>query len=201
MQDNHSWELNEKVIRELWPKTDWGDENNQLRILFKNKLSLLNQVWLYESIQETKSTSPSWHPEINIIMKVYSRIESIKLTRHFGPTKTTDKWWVDYERPSRHTGLIYKFSTDAPDLKSATAIAASTGGRVRNHSQVIEQDSLVHFLKAQPRADIAAAVGALRARGIMSKDQLPSDISQWRTATVGFVTHQIQQAPKQKALA
>ena len=91
MQDNHSWELNEKVIRVLWPKTDWGDENNQLRILFKKKLSLLNQVWLYDSIQETKSTSPSWHPEINIIMKVYSRIESIKLTRDFGPTKTTDK--------------------------------------------------------------------------------------------------------------
>jgi hypothetical protein len=71
---------------------------------------------------------------------------------------------------------------------------------VRNHSQVIEQDSLVHLLKAQPRADIAEAVGALRARGIMSKDQLPSDISQWRQATIGFVTHQLQ-TRKQKAIA
>jgi hypothetical protein len=96
---------------------------------------------------------------------------------------------------------MYKFSTDAPDFKTAKEIAASTGGRVRNFSQVIEQDSLVHFLKAQPRADIAEAVGALRAKGMMSKDQLPSDISQWRPATVGFVTHQLQQNPKQKALA
>ncbi|CAB4188566.1 hypothetical protein UFOVP1179_46 [uncultured Caudovirales phage] len=96
---------------------------------------------------------------------------------------------------------MYKFSTDAPDFKTAKEIAASTGGRVRNFSQVIEQDSLVHFLKAQPRADIAEAVGALRARGIMSKDQLPSDISQWRQATIGFVTHQLQQNPKQKAIA
>jgi len=199
--EERSWEHNEKRIRQMWPNAQWGDEGNELRAIFKKHLSGLMQNHLYAAIDEVKVSFSSHQPELKWFLQAYNRIVESNRKFESGATRATDKWWVDFERPSRHTGLPYKFSTDAPDFKTAKEIAASTGGRVRNHSQVIEQDSLVHFLKAQPRADIAAAVGALRAKGMMSKDQLSSDISKWRPATVGFVTHQLQQNPKQKELS
>lgn len=195
-----TWEHNEIRIRQMWPNAQWGDTGNELRAIFKKHLSGLMQNHLYAAIDEVKVNFSSHQPELKWFISAYDRIVDSHRKFESGATRAADKWWVDYERPSKHTGLMYKFSTDAPDLKSATAIAASTGGRVRNYTQVIEQDSLVHHLKSLPRADIAAAIGALRARGMMSKDQLPSDISQWRPATVGFVTQQLQQNPKQKAL-
>ena len=196
MQDDHSFERNEQVIIQLWPKNDWANDNTEMRKLFKKKFSLLNQMWLYEALQEAKATSPSWHPEINHIMKIYTRIESAKLTRNFGPVEAANKWWVDYERPSKHTGLMYKFSTDAPTEKAAHEIAASCNGRVRNYSQPDDRISMVRFLLSQSRETIASAVTALRTARMMSNDKLPADISQWRQATIGYVTHQIQTSQK-----
>ena len=161
---------------------------------------MLFRSHLYAAIDEVKVNFSSHQPELKWFISAYDRIVDSNRKFESGPTRATDKWWVDFERPSKHTGMPYKFSTDAPDFKSATALAASTGGRVRNHSQVVEQDSLVPLLMNQDRALVRFAVDALRARGMMSKDQLPSDISQWRPATVGFVTHQLQ-TRKQKELA
>ena len=143
--EERTWQHNEKRIRQMWPNAQWGDEGNELRAIFKKHLSGLMQNHLYAAIDEVKVNFSSHQPELKWFISAYDRIVDSHRKFESGATRSADKWWVDFERPSKHTGLPYKFSTDALDFKSATAIAASTGGRVRNHSQVIEQDSLVHF--------------------------------------------------------
>ncbi len=190
--EERTWQHNEKRIRQMWPNAQWGDDGNELRAIFKKHLSGLMQNHLYAAIDEVKINFSSHQPELKWFIQAYDRIVDSTRKTESGPSRSADKWWVDFERPSKHTGLPYKFSTDAPDLATANEIAKRTNGRVRNRSKNDEAQSPVHFLLAQDRAVVATAVAQLRQRGIISKDQLPSDISQWRQSTIGFVTHQVQ---------
>ena len=103
MQDERTWEHNEIRIRQMWSRADWGDENNELRKMFKKQLRGLNQVYLYDAIDDHKMSSASWTPEISQIIKAYGKIEEARRFRPSGPTPASAKWWVDFERPAKHT--------------------------------------------------------------------------------------------------
>ncbi len=190
--EERTWTENQKRIKEMWPTAMWGESDNALREIFKRHLSGLMQNHLYAAIDEVKVNFSSHQPELKWFISAYDKIVERSRKTESGPSRSADKWWVDFERPSRHTGLPYKFSTDAPDLATANEIAKRTNGRVRNRSKNDEAQSPVHFLLAQDRAVVATAVAQLRERGMIGKGKLPPDISQWRQSTIGFVTYQVQ---------
>lgn len=194
MQDERSWGHNEVKIRQLWPKADFGDQNNELRKVFRKSLAFLNQVYLHDAIDQHKMTSQSWTPELSQILKAYGKIENQRNVRPSGPTRQIEKWWVDYERPSKHTGLPYKFSTDCPDRTTAETYAKKVGGRVRNYTRPIEQDDgLLNLILSTPREIVRSVVNALRAEKYIVSP-LSSNISEWNQSAIGMVAHRIQEA-------
>ena len=190
--EERTWAENHLRIKQMWATAEWGGADNALRDIFHRQLSGLMQNHLYAAIDEVKVNYSSHQPELKWFIQAYDRIVDRSRKTESGPSRSADKWWVDFERPSRHTGLPYKFSTDAPDLATANEIAKRTNGRVRNRSKNDEAQSPVHFLLAQDRAVVATAVAQLRERGMIGKGKLPPDISQWRQSTIGFVTYQVQ---------
>ncbi len=89
-----------------------------------------------------------------------------------------------------------RYSTDAPDFKTASEIALKTNGRVRNQ-RTIDNENFITDLNNTPREKVTEAVKGLRDDGYLSKEELPSDFALWKLTTQGKVMHRIQN-PKQK---
>jgi hypothetical protein len=190
-----NWNLNEIRIRQLWATADWGNETNELRKIFKSTLSRLNQVYLYDAITTTKEKYSSEMPQLAWIMKEYSAIEEARRIRTSGVTPPTNKYWVDFERPTSHNPKIkYSYSTDCPDLESAQQFAATVNGRIRNYAEPLpfQPKEISHNLSTAPRSVIAQAVAACRDRGTLSNQPLDPCPANWSKETQGIVMTEIQ---------
>ena len=191
--EERTWEHNEERIIEIWPSAQWGDERNELRKLFKRTLHRLNQVYLYDAIDAVKLKYGSHHPELSWLVKAYDSIFEARRIRVSGPAQSSDKWWVDFEAPPRHSPhLMYAYSSDAVDRADAERIAKLTGGRIRNHSMIVEQDTTLERLRAMSRESIAYAVKTLRDARMISTKPLSPNVGNWKPATIGFVLGQIE---------
>ena len=189
-----NWNLNEIRIRQLWATADWGNETNELRKIFKSTLSRLNQVYLYDAITTTKQKYSSEMPQLAWIMKEYSAIEEARRIRTSGVTPPTNKYWVDFERPTSHNPKIkYSYSTDCPDLESAQQFAATVNGRIRNYAEPLpsQPKEMPHNLSTAPRSVIAQAVAACRDRGTLSNQPLDPCPANWDKATQEIVMTEI----------
>ena len=188
-----TWEHNELRIRQIWPNAQWGDERNELRQLFKRSLRNLNQAYLFDAIDAVKLKFSSHQPELVWFLKAYDSIAEARNFKPSGATSTPDKWWVDFEAPPKHSPhLMYAYSSDAVDRADAERIAKLTGGRIRNHSMIVEQDTTLERLRAMSRESIAYAVKVLRDARMISTKPLSPNVGNWKPATIGFVLGQIE---------
>ena len=197
--EDHTWDANYWKIKSYWPTIEF---TNKLRDFYFKHLMLRNQWHLSEAIDVVKMkyvTFGSNPPEMKYFLEEYDKIAKDRQLNVGAYTTPSNKYWVDFEKPSPHTGVMSRYSTDAPDFKSATEIALKTNGRVRNQ-RTIDTENFITDLNNTPREKVAEAVKQLRDDGYLSKEELPSDFALWKLTTQGKVMHRIQN-PKQKALA
>lgn len=196
--NDHSWNTNYEKIRAYFPLANF---NRETADLYKRKMMLWNQWHLAEAIDQVRmkySTFADNPPELKWFLLEYERVEQSRRPAK-GKYEQVEKWWVDYEQPSKHTGAMYAFSTDCPDRATAEKIAQETGGRVRSSSQGLFDDQmLIEQLKATPRAEIAEAISSLRHDGMIQGDPLPSDFSKWSSSAIGKVSAQVQITQQRK---
>ena len=197
--EDHTWDANYLKIKGYWPSVVFTDV---LRNFYKKHLMLRNQWHLSEAIDIVKmkyvtfGTNP---PEFKHFLEEYDKVAKDRQLNVGAYTTPANKYWVDFEKPSPHTGVMSRYSTDAPDFKSATEIALKTNGRVRNQ-RTIDTENFITDLNNTPREKVAEAVKQLRDDGYLSKEELPSDFALWTPLAQGRVMHRIQN-PKQKAIA
>ena len=197
--EDHTWDANYWKIKSYWPTIEF---TNKLRDFYFKHLMLRNQWHLSEAIDVVKMkyvTFGSNPPEMKYFLEEYDKIAKDRQLNVGAYTTPSNKYWVDFEKPSPHTGVMSRYSTDAPDFKTANEIALKTNGRVRNQ-RTIEKENFITDLNNTPREKVAEAVKQLRDDGYLSKEELPSDFALWKLTTQGKVMARIQN-PKQKALA
>ena len=195
--EDHTWDANYWKIKSYWPTIEF---TNKLRDFYFKHLMLRNQWHLSEAIDVVKMkyvTFGSNPPEMKYFLEEYDKIAKDRQLNVGAYTTPANKYWVDFEKPSPHTGVMSRYSTDAPDFKSATEIALKTNGRVRNQ-RTIDTENFITDLNNTPREKVAEAVKQLRDDGYLSKEELPSDFALWTPLAQGRVMHRIQN-PKQKA--
>jgi len=196
--EDHTWDANYWKIKSYWPTIEF---TNTLRDFYFKHLMLRNQWHLSEAIDVVKMkyvTFGSNPPEMKYFLEEYDKVAKDRQLNVGAYTTPSNKYWVDFEKPSPHTGVMSRYSTDAPDFKSATEIALKTNGRVRNQ-RTIEKENFITDLNNTPREKVAEAVKQLRDDGYLSKEELPSDFALWKLTTQGKVMARIQN-PKQKQL-
>jgi hypothetical protein len=197
--EDHTWDANYWKIKSYWPTIEF---TNKLRDFYFKHLMLRNQWHLSEAIDVVKMkyvTFGSNPPEMKYFLEEYDKIAKDRQLNVGAYTTPSNKYWVDFEKPSPHTGVMSRYSTDAPDFKTANEIALKTNGRVRNQ-RTIEKENFITDLNNTPREKVAEAVKQLRDDGYLSKEELPSDFALWKLTTQGKVMARIQN-PKQKATA
>ena len=197
--EDHTWDANYWKIKSYWPTIEF---TNKLRDFYFKHLMLRNQWHLSEAIDVVKMkyvTFGSNPPEMKYFLEEYDKIAKDRQLNVGAYTTPSNKYWVDFEKPSPHTGVMSRYSTDAPDFKTANEIALKTNGRVRNQ-RTIEKENFITDLNNTPREKVAEAVKQLRDDGYLSKEELPSDFALWKLTTQGKVMARIQN-PKQKAIA
>jgi hypothetical protein len=197
--EDHTWDENYWKIKSYWPTIEF---TNKLRDFYKKHLMLRNQWHLSEAIDVVKMkyvTFGSNPPEMKYFLEEYDKVAKDRQLNVGAYTTPSNKYWVDFEKPSPHTGVMSRYSTDAPDFKTANEIALKTNGRVRNQ-RTIDNENFITDLNNTPREKVAEAVKGLRDDGYLSKEELPSDFALWKLTTQGKVMARIQN-PKQKAIA
>jgi len=197
--EDHTWDENYWKIKSYWPTIEF---TNKLRDFYKKHLMLRNQWHLSEAIDVVKMkyvTFGSNPPEMKYFLEEYDKVAKDRQLNVGAYTTPSNKYWVDFEKPSPHTGVMSRYSTDAPDFKTASEIALKTNGRVRNQ-RTIYNENFITELNNTPREKVAEAVKGLRDDGYISKEELPSDFALWKLTTQGKVMARIQN-PKQKAIA
>ena len=195
--EDHTWDANYWKIKSYWPTIEF---TNKLRDFYFKHLMLRNQWHLSEAIDVVKMkyvTFGSNPPEMKYFLEEYDKVAKDRQLTVGAYTTPSNKYWVDFEKPSPHTGVMSRYSTDAPDFKTANEIALKTNGRVRNQ-RTIEKENFITDLNNTPREKVAEAVKQLRDDGYLSKEELPSDFALWKLTTQGKVMARIQN-PKQKA--
>ena len=195
--EDHTWDANYWKIKSYWPTIEF---TNKLRDFYFKHLMLRNQWHLSEAIDVVKMkyvTFGSNPPEMKYFLEEYDKIAKDRQLNVGAYTTPANKYWVDFEKPSPHTGVMSRYSTDAPDFKTANEIAIKTNGRVRNQ-RTIDTENFITDLNNTPREKVAEAVKQLRDDGYLSKEELPSDFALWTPLAQGRVMHRIQN-PKQKA--
>ena len=197
--EDHTWDANYWKIKSYWPSIKFNDT---LRDFYKKHLMLRNQWHLSEAIDIVKLkyvTYGETPPEIKYFLEEYDKVSKDRQLKVGAYATPPNKFWVDFEKPSPHTGVMSRYSTDAPDFKTANEIALKTNGRVRNQ-RTIENDNCITDLNNTPSEKVAEAVKQLRDEGLLSKDELPSDFALWTPLAQGRVVCRIQN-PKKKAIA
>jgi len=197
--EDHTWDANYWKIKSYWPTIEF---TNKLRDFYFKHLMLRNQWHLSEAIDVVKMkyvTFGSNPPEMKYFLEEYDKVAKDRQLNVGAYTTPSNKYWVDFEKPSPHTGVMSRYSTDAPDFKTASEIALKTNGRVRNQ-RTIDNENFITDLNNTPREKVAEAVKGLRDDGYLSKEELPSDFALWKLTTQGKVMARIQN-PKQKAIA
>ena len=187
----------------MWKTADWGSEGSEIRQLFKKQLAGLNQVYLYDAIDNVKCKY-SWHqPELQWFLKEYELIENKRLSSNPRPQKpeesrygVIDKWFVDWEQPSKgRPDLMYKFSCDCPDKESAIRHARKVNGRIRNFLDISSESTsfdLINEIIKFSELEIQTAINHLVLEKIITIVPSTSNYSSWNNYQIGVVLQRLE---------
>ncbi len=181
------WQDNEKKIRQLWPNAQWGDESNELRRIFKRKLSSLDQSILSRAIESVKTNFASHQPELKWFLSAYETIKQSERVVPTGATPCGDRYWVDYPKASRFTGVVAWVSSPAPDYETAKGWAVANNGRVRGGSHAEPISDPMDRIRSATRDELKRAIDSLRTDNYISSYPLSSDPTKWDNRTIGSV--------------
>ncbi len=94
--EERTWAENHLRIKQMWATAEWGGADNALRDIFYRQLSGLMQNHLYAAIDEVKVNYSSQQPELKWFIQAYDRIVDRSRKTESGPSRSADKWWVDF---------------------------------------------------------------------------------------------------------